>query len=181
VVTHYKGKGDEHNMFCSNCGTKQGEDIGFCSNCGTKIGDVRSTQNKSESTQPDISKEDKNKGKQVHKMPSKRLITILIVVLFGIALILIVRSCGGDGETALVGRWEGSNHEWEFFSDGTIVVAHGWGDVIGSWSTDGNRLVISGLSGDRRWINGSHTFNVSRNTFTFELDNGNSIEFTRVR
>jgi len=89
-------------------------------------------------------------------------------------------ACGG-GSNSIVGQWETGGHEWEFFSDGTMVVGHGWGPIIGDWTADGDRLVISGLRGDANWINGAWTFSVSRNTFTFELRAGDYLEFSRVR
>jgi len=98
---------------------------------------------------------------------------------------MVLSACGRNSNS-LVGRWDGGSHQWEFFSDGAMVVETRGGDSIGNWTADGDRLVISGfrdrhmVGGNVSWKNGTWTFTVSRNTFELELSPGRYLEFTRA-
>jgi len=109
----------------------------------------------------------------------KKVICMALVSILLVAL----TACGGSSNS-LVGQWESGNHQWEFFSDGTIIVGSRDTD-IGSWTTNGNRLVVEGLrnrtvGNSVEWINGAHTIELSSNAFTLTLASGRSFEFTRV-
>jgi len=107
---------------------------------------------------------------------------VIVVLLVAVLLVASFVACGGGSSSSLVGRWEGSGHEWEFFSDGTIAVVRNAREyTIGNWTTEGDRLVLSDLGSlSGYWANGVWNFTVSRDTFALELSDG-YLEFTRVQ
>ena len=125
-------------MFCKNCGTKQADDTAFCSNCGTKVGDEKLTQDSIRNQQPaNMPKAENTKEKQ--KMPSKRLLTILIIALIGIALVLVVRSCNGGGssspERLIVGEWHSDWGEtWTFQRNERVQIREGRESASGTFN-----------------------------------------------
>jgi len=116
-------------------------------------------------------------------MLKKRKVVALvfcIVIAFG-----VFTACGG-GSNSIEGRWQNNRDYWEFFSDGTFVLTTSRGDFVGDWTSNNDRVVISGLrnrgtiGSSIEWINGSHSFTVTRNTLTIEFSPTHQREFTRA-
>ena len=94
--------------------------------------------------------------------------------------VFVLSACGGG--SSLVGRWEESNFgdiEYEFFSDGTLLVHQGarrpWS---GTWTAEGGTLVTD-MGGHVR----VRYYSISGNTLTLEstIPGGPVERFQRIR
>ena len=110
------------------------------------------------------------------KMIVKRL--SILVILFLIAITMLT-ACGGS---SLVGEWElqsnSSDKDYlEFFSDGRVRCTRG--NMVGTWSTNDNRLLLDGVSSR---FQGSWTYEISNNTLSLNDNPGRyDAILTRVR
>ena len=130
--------------------------------------------------------EEKFKIKSEVKIMRKKRKVMLLILCTVLALGTLT-GCGGSSNS-IEGHWEdGSRGEfWEFFPDGTFVLTRSHATFMGSWTSNDNRVVISGLrdrtitNGNVSWINGSHNFTATRNALTIEFSETHHREFTRV-
>jgi len=128
-------------MFCTSCGGKLSDDSVFCSNCGKQIstditapiGEKNTEQQKVQGTKQKL---------------NPKIKAILIIVLIGIALILVVRSCTGGGssqQSLIVGEWRTNWGEtWTFQRNGRVQVRDGFESVSGTFNiSSDNTLTVT--------------------------------------
>jgi len=106
-------------------------------------------------------------------MKAKKYFTFVILII--VALFLV--ACG-NANNELVGRWNGENTNitMDIFSDGGFAQNSPAWSFAGTWSAEGDRLLVSGFTGG---LSGSWDFSISNDTLTLSRTGSMTHIFTR--
>jgi len=151
-------------MFCSNCGSKQPEDMIFCGDCGTKVETMQDKQPLAENDKiatPEKEKDEKESESQPKpKKPNKRLRAVIVILLLGIAIVLIARACNSSSPARLiVGEWRNTywGETWIFESNGRVRLREDGETASGTFNISrDNTLTVTFVFS---WGNDEMTFN----------------------